>query len=347
MRERKRKRGVAERAGPGLGQGHEIGDRAHLQRIVGDQRQRVEEQVADRREVIVGIERKALEQELVVDDRFARQDADGVAVRRSLRAGARPDIERAAGPVLDHDRLTQRLLQFVRERAGEDVSPAAGAERNDDPDGSRRIVLGGRARTWREPDGDGGDDRSHDSALHAVLPVFIFAKDTSSALPREAGCAARADTDAAGLALRLARLQPRTPAAATRQAQSWRCRRAKRVIFGASWSRIVLNSASSAASASSHAAALSRRGAPPATVRSAGPVGVGVFPSSMAMLLSAFAPRSGPILSNVGVPRIRRRSRVRWPPASSGMVKARLTTRWRSNLRAAARAWTPALGMLG
>ena len=87
------------------------------------------------------IERQGLEQELIVDERLARNDADGVAVGRGLRAGAGADVERPARPVLDHDRLAEALVQLLGERAHEDVAGAAGARRGDDADRARGIVL--------------------------------------------------------------------------------------------------------------------------------------------------------------------------------------------------------------
>ena len=80
-----------------------------------------------------GIERQALEGELVVDHRLARQHAERIAVGRGLRTGAGADVEPAAGPVLHHERLAETLLQFLGHQPREHVATAAGSKRNDDP----------------------------------------------------------------------------------------------------------------------------------------------------------------------------------------------------------------------
>jgi hypothetical protein len=95
---------------------------------------------------------------LVIDNRLTRKDADGVAVRRGLRAGPRADVQGAARPVLHHDRLAQRLLQFVRKRTGEDVAAASSAKRDDHANGPRRVILGGRSSAERQPNSAGPDD---------------------------------------------------------------------------------------------------------------------------------------------------------------------------------------------
>ena len=183
MGERKRERAVAERAGPRFRQRHELGDRPHLEGRIDDERERIDEQADDRLEILLGIERKALEQELIVDDRLARQDADRVAVGRRFRAGARSDIQPAARPVLHHDRLAPGLVQLVGERPGKDVAASAGGERNDHLDGTRGIVLSRRRRTQCEP-GGGGNDRSDEkpqtqctlhSRLHALSDATLTA----------------------------------------------------------------------------------------------------------------------------------------------------------------------------
>src|SRR5262245_45043336 len=172
MRERKRERPVAESAGLGFRQRHQLGNCPHLERTVGDERQRVEKQKADRLEILLGVEWEALERELIVDHRLARKHADGVAVRRSLRARPRADVQCAAGPVLHHDRLMQRPRQLISERPGEHISPSAGAERDDDPEGTGGIVLGRRARTHGER--NDGEDRGDEKSRHDLPPIFVF-----------------------------------------------------------------------------------------------------------------------------------------------------------------------------
>ncbi len=83
---------------------------------------------------LAGVERQLLEQERVVGERLAGQDADGVAVGRRVGAGARADVGGAAGAVLHDQRLTPALVQLVAEDAGDDVGGAAGPDRHDRPD---------------------------------------------------------------------------------------------------------------------------------------------------------------------------------------------------------------------
>jgi hypothetical protein len=89
---------------------------------------------------------QGLEQELAEHQRLARNDAQRVAVGRGFRAGAGADVEGAAGPVLDDDRLAEALVQLVAERTHEDIAGAAGAGADDHPDRTVRVVLGGERR---------------------------------------------------------------------------------------------------------------------------------------------------------------------------------------------------------
>ena len=147
-RGRKREGRVAELAGLRLGHRDHLGEGLDLGVAVDDHRERVEEQVRDRLQVLLRIVGNGLEQELVVDGGLARHHADGVAVGRGFHAGARADVLAAAGTVLHHDRLVPGLLQFIGERAGEHVAAAAGRQRKHDPHRPRRIILrrGGAAR---------------------------------------------------------------------------------------------------------------------------------------------------------------------------------------------------------
>jgi hypothetical protein len=103
------------------------------------------EQVDDRSELL-RIERDALKHELVVDHRIGIDDADGVAVRRRVLAGARGDVAGAAGLVLDDQRLAEAFAQRVVEHAHEDVAEAAGARRGEHADRTVGIVVGGCRR---------------------------------------------------------------------------------------------------------------------------------------------------------------------------------------------------------
>ena len=140
---------VAQRAGLGLGERDELGNGFDAERRIDHQRVGVDEQVDDRLEILLRIERQALEGELVVDHRLARQHAERIAVGRGLGAGARADVEPAAGPVLDHEGLAETLLQFLGHQPREHVAAAAGTERDDDLHRPRRPVLRRRSRRRR------------------------------------------------------------------------------------------------------------------------------------------------------------------------------------------------------
>src|SRR5207302_10387622 len=57
-----------------------------------------------------------------------------------------PDTAAGASAVLAHERLAELFLQDVADQARRDVGGTARAERNDDPDRPRRIILGERSR---------------------------------------------------------------------------------------------------------------------------------------------------------------------------------------------------------
>src|SRR5262245_23188052 len=66
----------------------------------------------------------------------------------------------------------QRPRQLISERPGEHISPSAGAERDDDPEGTGGIVLGRRARTHGER--NDGEDRGDEKSRHDLPPIFVF-----------------------------------------------------------------------------------------------------------------------------------------------------------------------------
>ena len=68
-------------------------------------------------------------------------DAQGVTVRRRLRAGLRAENAGGAAAVLDDERLAELLLQLGAGLAHDDVGDAAGGDRDDHPDRMVRIGL--------------------------------------------------------------------------------------------------------------------------------------------------------------------------------------------------------------
>ena len=83
---------------------------------------------------------------LVGDERLVRgvgvrHREQRVTVGRGLGDRVAADDRARARPVLDHERLLERLRQVLGQNAGIDVGGAAGAERHHDLDRARRIVL--------------------------------------------------------------------------------------------------------------------------------------------------------------------------------------------------------------
>jgi hypothetical protein len=148
-----------------------------------DQRVGVDEQIDDRLEILLRIVRQALEGELVVDDRLTRQHAERIAVGRGLGAGARADVEPAAGPVLDDEGLAETLLQLFSHEPREHVAAAAGTERDDDLHRARRPLLRRRCGGAAQPCGQ--HDQARENSGHDVIssPVCcaIIAQDKESA----------------------------------------------------------------------------------------------------------------------------------------------------------------------
>jgi hypothetical protein len=164
--ERQRRGQVVERAFLLLRQRDELVDRLHFQIGVHHQRLDDAEQVDDWLERLVRIVGEVLGQVLVIEDRIAFDDAEGVAVGLGRGAGAYRDVAGAAGPVLDDDGLTKPRAQAVGQHAGEDVAQAARARRRHDLDGAARIVLGAR---WLRGEHDRDEQRqAGDQALHGA-----------------------------------------------------------------------------------------------------------------------------------------------------------------------------------
>jgi hypothetical protein len=96
----------------------------------------------DRRQVGVLVGQRLLDH--AVGDDPGRADEEGVAIGLALRHHGRAQAGRAAGLVLDHDRLAQALGGALGGRAGHQVVGAAGRERHDEADrlGRPGIALG-------------------------------------------------------------------------------------------------------------------------------------------------------------------------------------------------------------
>lgn len=163
---------VAQCAGLGLRQRRKLGQASHLQRRIGHQRLRQEEQIGDRRDALLGVEARSLVEILIIGDHLVRHDADGGAVRRRFGASAAADIHAAAGAVLDDDRLAPALAQLLAHRAHEGVADPAGCRRGDHPDRLCRIVL--RPRNARECERCADRRDQQGRAGHGVSSAFLM-----------------------------------------------------------------------------------------------------------------------------------------------------------------------------
>src|SRR5262245_36390325 len=100
-----------------------------------------------------------------------RRHEQRVAVGRRLRRLARAEYAAGAADILDDHRLTEPLAQWLRDQPRNDVGRAAGHERNDQRDRTRRPTLsGGGAR--QEQGGETEDNRQGVRATQSILPVF-------------------------------------------------------------------------------------------------------------------------------------------------------------------------------
>src|SRR5262245_56808019 len=128
------------------------------------------EEIDDWRELL-RIERQVLEEILIVDQRIRIDDADGVAVRRCLGAGARGDVALPAGAVVDDDRLAEALVHLLAEHAHEDVADAAGARGGDHVDRLVGVVL---RRGWKGQ----RDERDEQNCYTGHCHPLPFSLDT-------------------------------------------------------------------------------------------------------------------------------------------------------------------------
>jgi len=133
--------GVVELSGLGLGisdeflevlRRHRRMDHHHQVGIV-DPRHRHE--VAHQLKRLVGNER-------FVGRMGVRHCQQRVAVGRRLGDRIGADDRAGAGPVLHHEGLLERVREMLGENAGVNVGGPAGAERHDDPDRTRWVILG-------------------------------------------------------------------------------------------------------------------------------------------------------------------------------------------------------------
>ena len=124
----------------------------------------------DRREVIRGIVRQLLEQAGVERVGAEIAQEDGVAVGRRTLHVLGTDDRRAAGAVVDHDRLPERFAHLGTYGARKEIGTAPRGKRHDQANRLRRIALPG-GRQCNDPqaeDRSGGEAKT--SQAHELPP---------------------------------------------------------------------------------------------------------------------------------------------------------------------------------
>ena len=143
----------------------QIADRGDGKILVDDQHGGTGRDLHDRREVAQHVIGDVLLDVRVDGDRRRCAEQRG-AIGRRFRGLAGADRAAGAADVLNDDRGLQLLLKRLAEDAGDRVGAAAGRERNDQPDRTRRIIL-----RPRSADRHNGCKRSdHELAEHFSPP---------------------------------------------------------------------------------------------------------------------------------------------------------------------------------
>ena len=141
-------------------------------RFAPDQHQRIAIDEYDRRQVLLGIERKLLiERHVCGDLQIVQQQR--VAVGRRLHDLVGRDDGAAAADVFDDEILLELVCQCGCDLSCGLVGRAAGRVGHDDGDGPARIVV----RTQRGSDcakTDCGQCDCDDAPHHSLLPGYIF-----------------------------------------------------------------------------------------------------------------------------------------------------------------------------
>jgi len=100
---------------------------------------------------------------------------NGVAIGRRAGDGERPGHAAAAWPVLDHERLSQPLLEPLPQQPRQKFGTSAGRKGHDEGDGTRGIGLrmGARARGACRHQRQQRKSQQH---LHAEFPQVVDLK---------------------------------------------------------------------------------------------------------------------------------------------------------------------------
>ena len=134
-------RRVGDLAGIGFGVGDELRQRVRRHRRVHHHRVGHIGEQRDRGEILHAVERHVGDERVVHRVHAHRVEQDRVAVRRRARDRAGADVARAAGAVLDDDRLAHRLMQMQRHDARQNVGRAARRPWHQQRDLAARIGL--------------------------------------------------------------------------------------------------------------------------------------------------------------------------------------------------------------
>lgn len=134
-----------------------------------DQRQRCGCEERDRREIFQGIVAGIAHQSRVDDERRVH-DAQRVPVSRRACNHACSDERAASGPILDHQRLAQKLRGPVLHDANGDIGTACRRVGHDDADRTGGELLAERLLVHHRCHGDRGCEHKQTGHPHRALP---------------------------------------------------------------------------------------------------------------------------------------------------------------------------------
>ena len=133
-----------------LGVGRELGERVDRQLGADDDDVWNHGEQPDRREVLLRVVTKIVEQRTVRRQWARRAHQQRISVRLGLRGRGGANIAAGAGAIVDDKAPPHGDTHALEHDAGEHVARAAACERNDDLDGARRVAF----RTGRHGAGE-------------------------------------------------------------------------------------------------------------------------------------------------------------------------------------------------
>ncbi len=123
---------------------------AHGQRRIDRKHELIRRDGRDRGEILQRVERHLGVEVRIDRDQAVLAEEQRVAVGRRLRDHVAGDVAVGAGMVLDHDRLVEKLGEFLSDHARDDVGGAAGRDRHDELDRARGILRERRSGRQRK-----------------------------------------------------------------------------------------------------------------------------------------------------------------------------------------------------